>query len=120
MGMRRGRSIPLVGGVPIEGCETRVDYETLENRAAARNLLPCVLSEARPSGLLSQRHGPRPAHVSPFPLVVIVSLPCLTPLVLISLSAISRIFWPGPRTTSTSRQLSWSRCTCIVERISLW
>ena len=56
---------------------------------------------------------------SPAPVVVTVSRPCFTPLVLISPSAIFRTCPALPFTTSTSRQLSWSRCTCIVERMFL-
>ena len=54
------------------------------------------------------------------PVEVTVSLPCLTPLAAISSSAIlfTRADWP--RTTRTSRQLWWSRCTCTAEMIISW
>src|SRR5207237_9501342 len=57
-------------------------------------------------------------HLSPAP--VMVSRPCLTPLVLMRMSATLRTSPALPRTTSTSRQLSWSRCTCKVERMERW
>lgn len=44
-------------------------------------------------------------YVSDRPVVVVVSLPCLTPLVLSKRSAIFLISFPLPLTTSTSRQL---------------
>src|SRR5713226_8241054 len=50
------------------------------------------------------------------PVVVMVSRPCFTPLVLSKASAIFFTTLALPLTTSTSRQLSWSRCTCMVER----
>ena len=56
---------------------------------------------------------------SPSPLLVRVRRPCLTPFVLISASAIFLTADAFPRRTSTSRQLSWSRWTCNVERM-LW
>src|SRR2546426_3985648 len=46
----------------------------------------------------------RPFHASSLPVVVIVSLPCFTPFVLIRLSATVRISRPLPFTTSTSMQ----------------
>src|SRR5713101_3608559 len=69
---------------------------------------------------LSKVHARAQDHFSSAPEVVIVRRPCLTPLVLISASAIFLTAPALPRTTSTSRQLSWSRCTCIVERIERW
>ena len=52
-------------------------------------------------------------QLSPLPVVVIVSLPCFTPLTLTSASATCLICEPLPLTTRTSRQWSWSKCTCI-------
>lgn len=46
-----------------------------------------------------------------WPVVVTISLPCLTPLAVINSSAIFLTRLALPRTTSTSRQLSWSRWT---------
>src|ERR1019366_3385031 len=57
-------------------------------------------------------------HFNSAPEVVVVRRPCFTPLVLISASATFRTSADLPRTTSTSRQWSWSRCTCSVERIA--
>ncbi len=45
------------------------------------------------------------------PAVVTVSFPCFTPLAAMSSSAICLIRPAWPRTTNTSRQLWWSRCT---------
>ena len=44
-----------------------------------------------------------------FPVLVMVSLPCLTPLAAINSSASFLMAAALPRTASTSRQLSWSR-----------
>src|SRR4029077_3571275 len=51
------------------------------------------------------------------PVDVMVNRPCLTPLVLIKASAIFLTALTRPLTTRTSRQLSWSKCTCKVERM---
>ena len=51
------------------------------------------------------------------PVEVIVSFPCLIPLVLIKASAMAFTSLDRPFITSTSRQLSWSRCTCKVDRM---
>src|ERR1700730_4947083 len=49
------------------------------------------------------------------PVVVMVSRPCFTPFVLSKASAIFFTMLALPLTTSTSRQLSWSRWTCMVD-----
>ena len=42
-----------------------------------------------------------------------LSAKCRTPRCAVTLSASARIAPAGPRSTATSRQASWSRCTCI-------
>src|SRR6185436_16681420 len=80
--------------------------------------LPVSLDRRADPRHLRQVHPGPDDHFSSNPEVVIVSRPCLTPLVLIRVSATFRTSAERPRTTSTSRQWSWSRCTCRVERIT--
>jgi len=64
----------------------------------------------RPAGPcgLPQNSGPVPERTS---------RPCLTPRVAMSRSASARTSADSPLTTMTSRQLSWSRWRCSVDRI---
>ena len=49
-----------------------------------------------------------------------VSRPCFTPFVLMRAFAIWFTAAALPLMSRTSRQFSWSRCTCSVERIESW
>ena len=84
---------------------------------AAGETRPEALDGGADARHLGQIHAGAHDHFRSAPEVVMVSRPCLTPLALISVSAILRTSPDLPRTTMTSRQWSWSRWTCSVERI---
>ena len=79
------------------------NLEDLSVRVVCQHL-PCAQYGGENREGQPQANTPHLAYTSPLPVVVIVSLPCLTPLTLTNASATSLISEAFPLTTSTSRQ----------------
>src|SRR5262249_39892902 len=94
-------------GVALEAVRLPLGVGDLRVRIDALDKSLAVACDSFPNPTdFSQIDASAQDHYNPAPEVVIVSLPCLTPLVLIKASAILRTAPALPRTTSTSRQLS--------------
>src|ERR1035437_8958957 len=96
-GEARGVSLVLVGlALHVRDFRRRVD--------AADEFLSVALDGCPYARDFRQIHAGADDHLNSFPVVVMVSRPCLTPFAVISISATFRTTALCPRTTRTSRQ----------------